>query len=65
MKVKELITKLLDYDMDAEVWASTNKEHPDGLGGTVKGYCFEITGLEEWGTNHVDIMFDDWSDDDG
>lgn len=58
MTVKQLITRLLDEPMDAEVQVQYPKEHEDEYG-TTKGYLFEIDSVEHWGKMFL-INFTDW-----
>jgi len=59
MKVKELITRLLDEPMDAEVCLQDPTEHISN-GTMCKGYLFDITYIEPWGKHRICINFNDW-----
>lgn len=67
MKVKELITRLLDEPMDAEVMLCTDYDKKEAdCGGGVRvvnrGVMFGIDGIEHW-NNGVNINFTDWRED--
>ena len=59
MKVKELITRLLDEPMDAEVCLQDPTEHISN-GIMCKGYLFDIGGVETWNKYRICINFKDW-----
>ena len=59
MKVKELITRLLDEPMDAEVCLQDPTEHINN-GTMCKGYIFDITYIEPWSKHRICINFKDW-----
>ena len=59
MKVKELITRLLDEPMDAEVCLQDPTEHISN-GTMCKGYIFDITYIEQWNKYRICINFKDW-----
>ena len=59
MKVKELITRLLDEPMDAEVCLQDPTEHISN-GTMCKGYLFDITYIEPWNKYRICINFNDW-----
>jgi hypothetical protein len=59
MKVKELITRLLDEPMDAEVCLQDPSEHMSN-GTMCKGYLFDITYIEPWNKHRICINFKDW-----
>ena len=59
MKVKELITRLLDEPMDAEVCLQDPTEHKSNSI-TCRGYLFDITCIEHWNKYRVCINFNDW-----
>jgi len=58
MKVKELITKLLEENMESEVVIALDEEHTDE-NGTSKGYAFEIDEVRHWNYS-AEIVFTDW-----
>ena len=65
MKVKELITRLLDEPMDAEVMLFTDygKEEVRDYGNVrlvSRGVIFDIDEIERWAENRVNINFTDW-----
>ena len=69
MKVKELITRLLDEPMNAEVMLCTNydEEKVEDYGGVRvvnRGVIFDIDEIEYWANNRVNINFTDWRKDD-
>ena len=53
MIVKELITKLLEFDMYSEVRVAINKKHINEYGNEVDGYQFDIESIDDF-----------WRDDD-
>ena len=60
MKVKELITELLDMPMDADVLVSLDDPHKDDNGNLVTGYMFDIDRIREFNSNMIEITFTDW-----
>ena len=65
MKVKELITRLLDESMDAEVMLCTDydkEEVEDYSNARVvnRGVIFDIDEIERWTKDRVNINFTDW-----
>ena len=65
MNVKELITRLLDEPMDAEVMLCTDygKEEVRNYGNVrlvSRGVIFDIDEIEHWAENRVNINFTDW-----
>lgn len=69
MIVKELITRLLDEPMDAEVMLCTDydKEEVKDYGNVRvvnRGVIFDIDGIEHWSGNQININFTDWRADD-
>ena len=65
MKVKELITRLLDKPMDAEVLLCTDydKEEIEDYGNIRvinRGVIFDIDEIEQWAKDRVNINFTDW-----
>ena len=63
MIVKELITKLLEFDMYSEVRVAINKKHINEYGNEVDGYQFDIESIDDFG-GIAEIVFEDWRDDD-
>lgn len=59
MKVKDLITVLLDEPMDAEVCVQDPTEHKSN-GAVCNGYIFDITYIEHWNNRRICINFEDW-----
>ena len=60
MKVKELITRLLEEDMNAEVFvATTDESRKDETSTEKNNVSFDITEVEHWGHNAY-IGFIDW-----
>ena len=49
MTVKELITMLLEEDMNTEVKLSINGDFLDEQGEKISGYLFDIDNVEHWG----------------
>lgn len=70
MKVKELITRLLDEPMDAEVMLCTDYDKEEVIKdyGNVRvvnrGVIFDITYIEPWNKHRICINFKDWRKDD-
>lgn len=69
MKVKELITRLLDESMDAEVMLCTDydKEEVEDYSNVRvvnRGVIFDIDEIERWTKDRVNINFTDWRKDD-
>ena len=69
MKVKELITRLLDEPMNAEVMLCTDydKEEVEDYGNVRvvnRGVIFDIDEIEHWASDRVNINFTDWRADD-
>lgn len=68
MKVKELITRLLDEPMDAEVILCTDydKEEIEDYANVrvvTRGVIFDIDEIEHWTNNQININFTDWRTD--
>ena len=61
MKVKELITNLLEFDMNSDVKLAV---HTLTGGNYLSGYWFDIKGFDTFGTNTTEIVFEDWREDD-
>ena len=59
MKVKDLITRLLDEPMEAEVCLQDPTEHKSN-GTMCSGYIFDITCIEHWSNRRIYINFKDW-----
>ena len=69
MTVKELITRLLDEPMNAEVMLCTDydKEEVEDYGNVRvvnRGVIFYIDEIERWANDRVNINFTDWRADD-
>lgn len=69
MTVKELITRLLDEPMDAEIMLCTDydKEEVEVYGEirvVNRGVIFDIDEIEHWASDRVYINFTDWRKDD-
>lgn len=62
MTVRELITELLNYNLDSEIVVATDKEYVNKLGHECKGHMFGIKDIDTFGYC-VEILFDDWRDD--
>ena len=58
MKVKDLISKLLDMPMYADVFISDPTPHKDAHG-ICNGYYFGIDNIKQ-NSNVVEIEFTDW-----
>ena len=60
MKVKELIVRLLEEDMNSEVFVTTTDESRKGKTSTEKNnVVFGIEEVEHWGGSAY-IVFTDW-----
>ena len=60
MIVKELITRLLEEDMNAEVYiATTDESRKDETSTEKNNVIFDIKEVEHWGHNAY-IGFTDW-----
>lgn len=69
MTVKELITRLLDEPMNAEVVLCTDydKEEIKDYGNVRvinRGVIFDIDKVEHWSQDRVNINFTDWREND-
>lgn len=62
MTVRELITELLNYNLDSEIVVATDKKYINELGHECKGRMFGIKDTDTFGSC-VEILFDDWRDD--
>lgn len=65
MKVKELITRLLDEPMDAEVMLCTDYtdasvEDYGNVRVVNRGVVFDIDEIEHWANDRIHINFTDW-----
>lgn len=58
MTVKDLISKLLEMSMDAEVFISDPTPHEDEHG-ICDGYYFDIDNIKQI-SNIVELRFTDW-----
>lgn len=68
MKVKELIIRLLDEPMDAEIRLCTDydKEEVETYGDVEvvnRGVIFDIDEIEHWTNDCININFTDWRED--
>ncbi len=59
MKVKELITRLLDEYMDSEVSLQIKGKFINEDGEEISGYCFRIDEVEHWNYGCY-LNFTDW-----
>lgn len=57
MKIRTLIQELVNYDMNCDVAIGVDKEHCDSSGKTYKGYLFDISSINEFGSI-VELKFD-------
>lgn len=62
MTVKELITELLNYNMETEIYLVTKKFHIDEYGNDCNGYSFKIDKVDTFGPD-VELLFTDYRDD--
>lgn len=59
MTVKELITKLLEEDMNTEVRLALDEKEIDEYGEEVNGYLFNIDEVRHWGYV-AELVFTDY-----
>lgn len=60
MKVKELLIRLLEENMDADVFVATTDESRKDETSTLRNnVSFDITEVEHWGRSAY-IGFEDW-----
>lgn len=66
MTVKDLITRLLDEPMDAEIMLQTDYDKPvetysaECVRCVTSGVVFDIDSVEHWASNRIMINFTDW-----
>lgn len=65
MTVKDLITKLLDEPMEAEIMLQTDYDKPvelyrNNVRSITSGIVFDIDSVECWASNRILINFTDW-----
>lgn len=65
MTVKNLITRLLDEPMDAEIMLQTDydkqmESYHNNVRSVTRGVVFDIDSIEHWASNHIMINFTDW-----
>lgn len=66
MTVKDLITRLLDEPMDAEIMLQTDCNNPVESHSTgcvrcvTSGVVFDIDSVKRWASNRIFINFTDW-----
>lgn len=66
MTVKDLITRLLDEPMNAEIMLQTDYNNPvesysnGGVRCVTSGVVFDIDSIEHWASNCILINFTDW-----
>ena len=68
MTVKNLITRLLDEPMDAEILLQTDYDKPvesyhNNVRIVTRGVVFDIDSIEHWASNRILINFTDWRKD--
>lgn len=68
MTVKDLITRLLDEPMDAEIMLQTDYDKPiescnNNVRCVTSGVFFNIDSIEHWASNCILINFTDWRED--
>ena len=66
MKVKDLITMLLNEPMDAEIMLQTDydkavESYSNNVRSVTRGVVFDIDSIEHW-SNRILINFTDWRD---
>lgn len=65
MTVKDLITRLLDEPMNADILLQTGYDKPmesyhNGVRSVTRGVFFNIDSIEHWASNCILINFTDW-----
>lgn len=65
MTVKDLITRLLDEPMNAEIMLQTVYDKPiesysNNVRSVTSGAVFDIDSVEHWASNCILINFTDW-----
>lgn len=68
MTVKDLITRLLDEPMNAEIMLQTDYDKPvesynNNVRSITRGVVFDIDSIEHWASNRILIKFTDWRED--
>ena len=68
MTVKDLITRLLDEPMDAEIMLQTDydksvESYHNDVRSVTRGVVFDIDSIEHWASNRILINFTDWRED--
>ena len=68
MTVKDLITRLLDEPMNAEIMLQTDYDKPiescsNNVRSVTRGIVFDIDSIEHWASNRILINFTDWRED--
>lgn len=63
MTVRELITKLLDEEMNTEVRIALDDKHITKNGHEVSGYLFDIEQVRHW-SGSAELVFVDYRKDD-
>ena len=68
MTVKDLITRLLDEPMDAEIMLQTDydkavESYSNNVRSVTRGIAFDIDSIEHWASNRILINFTDWRED--
>ena len=68
MTVKDLITRLLDEPMEAEILLQTDYDKPveaysNNVRSVTRGVVFDIDSVEHWANNRILINFTDWRED--
>ena len=68
MTVKDLITRLLDDPMEAEILLQTDYDKPveaysNNVRSVTRGVVFDIDSVEHWANNRILINFTDWRED--
>lgn len=59
MTVRELITKLLDEEMNAEIKIALDEKHTDKYGNKSLGYLFDIEQVRHW-NGSAELVFVDY-----
>ena len=57
MKIRTLIQELVNYDMNCDIVIDVDKEHYDEYGKLCKGYLFDISSIEIFGSM-ITLKFD-------
>lgn len=60
MKAKELIIKLLNEPMDAEIYIGNKEKYRNKYGAETSGCMFEIDDIERFNKDCIILNYTDW-----